>query len=319
MSAREPLGLDLETAAAITAQLDPPLAPRSVHRVDGASTDVFEIEGDDLAVILKVYADAPAWKLGKEVFVAERFAAVAPVPRWLMVDERRTLLPRRYAVLSRLTGASLRERFGREGSEALFREMGALLRRLHAIAMPTFGYLLETDVATPFASNGEWMAASFETKYRDFRAWGGDADLCRQMGAFVGERFAALEEPRQPVLCHNDFHPGNVLADQDEGGAWRLSGLVDFENAVAGDPLFDLAKALDYTAHECAAGPTPLAAGYGALDRPGAREALTLYRVFHKLELLNWFEATGEGPFGPAKSNLLADLAALTSDGGKRG
>ena len=313
MSATDAVALDLATAARITAALEPPLKATSFRRFESASTDVFEIAGEDRAVILKVYADAPAWKLGKEVFVAARYAALAPAPEWLRIDETRTLLSRRYALISRLPGASLRERFGRDGSEALFREMGALLKRLHEVVMPTFGYLLDGDVAKAFASNSDWMAASFETKYRDFRAWGGDADLGRRVEAFVDDRFAALEECEQPVLCHNDFHPGNVLADRDGEGLWRLSGLVDFENAVAGDPLFDLVKALDYTAHECAAGRDPLAAGYGALDRPGAEDALLLYRIFHKLELLNWFVMARADPLGPPHAALLADLDALTA------
>jgi aminoglycoside phosphotransferase (APT) family kinase protein len=309
----EPLALDLALAAEITATLQPSFVAHRVRRFENVSADVFEIEGDDgRTVILKAYADEPVWKLRKEAFVAGLFAPMAPVPQWLASDESRTRLPLRFVVMSRLPGASLRDRFGREGSPALFRDMGALLRRLHGVAMPTFGYLLETDVAQPFATNADWMAASLEVKFRDFRGWGGDAGLCGRMEAFVAERADALAECGAPVLCHNDFHPGNVLAAEDSDGAWRLSGVVDFENAVAGDPLFDLAKALDYTAHECPAGRAPLAEGYGPLERPGADEALVVYRLFHKLELLNWFEAIGEGRFGPAKVDLLADLAALT-------
>jgi len=316
VSRAEPLALDLALAAEIAAPLQPPLIPRRIRRFENVSADVFEIEGDDgQAVILKAYADEPAWKLRKELFVARLFAAAAPVPRWLVVDESRTRLPRRFVVMTRLPGASLRDRFGREGAATLFRDMGALLRRLHDVVMPRFGYLLEADVARPFATNTDWMAASFEVKFRDFRGWGGDAGLCGRMEAFVADRANALAECAAPVLCHNDFHPGNVLAAAEAAGVWRLSGVVDFENAVAGDPLFDLAKALDYTAHECPSGRAPLAEGYGPLGRPGADEALAVYRLFHKLELLNWFESIGQGRFGPAKADLLADLATLTAGG----
>ncbi len=310
MSRPEPLTLDLATATAICADLDAPLTPARVTRLHGGSTDVFEIADDDgRAVILKAYADEPAWKLRKEAFVAERYAGVAPVPRWLAIDESRDRLPRAFAVMRRLPGQALRVRFGAEDADRLFRDMGALLKRLHALAMPAHGYLLEGEVARAFDTNAERMAVAFEAKYRDFRAWGGDGALCGRIEAFVAERSAAMAECGAPVLCHNDFHPGNVLVEAGADGVWRLSGLIDFENAVAGDPLFDLAKALDYTAHECAAGRAPLAEGYGPLDRPGAAEALRLYRIFHKLELLNWFKAIGDA--GPATSALLADLAGI--------
>ena len=315
MTAQGSLPLDLDLAAELTAALDEPFAARRVRRFENVSADVFEIAGDrGRAVILKVYADEPAWKLRKEAFVAGRFGSVADVPRWLAVDETRARLPRRFAVMTRLPGASLRDSFGREGSHALFREMGALLRRLHAVAMPRHGYLLEADVAEPFDDNATRMAAAFEAKFRDFRGWGGDPALGGRIERFVAARADALAECDGAVLCHNDFHPGNVLADQAPGGGWRLSGVVDFENAVAGDPLFDLAKALDYTAHECPAGRAPLAEGYGALERPGAAEALDAYRVYHKLELLNWFKATGEGRFRGSAS-LLAELDEMTAAG----
>lgn len=315
MSAPEPLALDLATAMAITARLDEPFAARRLRRFENVSAEVFEIEGDDgRTVILKAYADEPAWKLRKEAFVAARFARVAEVPRWLVVDESRALLPRRFVVMTRLPGGSLRDRFGRKGSAALFRDMGALLRRLHDVSMPRHGYLLEADVAEPFDTNAARMAAAFEAKFRDFRGWGGDPALCERIARFVAARADALAECDGAVLCHNDFHPGNVLAAETHDGGWRLSGVVDFENAVAGDPLFDLAKALDYTAHECPAGRAPLAEGYGPLERPGAAEALEAYRAYHKLELLNWFKVIGEGRFRGSAS-LLAELDAMTAGG----
>ena len=315
MSPQQPLGLDLALAAELAASLDEPFSARHVRRFENVSADVFEIVGDGgRGVILKAYADEPAWKLRKEAFVAGRFASVAEVPSWLLVDESRSRLPRRFVVMTRLPGASLRDRIGREGSAALFRDMGALLRRLHDVSMPRHGYLLETDVAEPFDTNAARMAAAFEAKFRDFRGWGGEPALCGRIERFVAVRAAALAECDDAVLCHNDFHPGNVLAAETHDGGWRLSGVVDFENAVAGDPLFDLAKALDYTAHECPAGRAPLAEGYGPLERPGAAEALEAYRAYHKLELLNWFKVIGEGRFRGSAS-LLAELDAMTAGG----
>ncbi len=40
---------------------------------------------------------------------------------------------------------------------------------------------------------------------------------------------------REPVICHGDFHPGNVTV------GWRGVGLVDWEGVVLSDPELDLA------------------------------------------------------------------------------
>jgi aminoglycoside phosphotransferase (APT) family kinase protein len=47
-----------------------------------------------------------------------------------------------------------------------------------------------------------------------------------------------------PVLCHNNLHSENVLVTRD--GTLRVTGIVDFEAALVGDPLMDVAKALYY-------------------------------------------------------------------------
>ena len=170
MSRPEAIEVDLVAATTIAAALELPLAAASVARLHGGSTDVFEITGEDgRSVILKVYANDPPWKLRKEAFVAERFALAAPVPRWLAIDETRAHLPRSFAVMTRLPGQALRVRFGQDDAEGLFREMGALLRRLHDVPMPHHGYLLERDVTLAFDTNAERMAVAFGSRYRDFR------------------------------------------------------------------------------------------------------------------------------------------------------
>jgi hygromycin-B 7''-O-kinase len=40
-------------------------------------------------------------------------------------------------------------------------------------------------------------------------------------------------------LLQGDLAPENVLVEPDLGG-WNISGLLDFGNAMIGDPLFDL-------------------------------------------------------------------------------
>ncbi len=63
---------------------------------------------------------------------------------------------------------------------------------------------------------------------------------------FTIHRFETyLNEPRnfefEPVLSHSDLDQRNVLADPETG---ELSGVVDFGDALAGDPAFDFCWAL---------------------------------------------------------------------------
>jgi hypothetical protein len=83
----------------------------------------------------KIYADEPQWIVAKEPLVAGWIGRQAglPIPRWLRVDESRTRIPFRFALTTWLPGGTVRSLIGAPGIDAAYRQMGALLRRLHAI------------------------------------------------------------------------------------------------------------------------------------------------------------------------------------------
>jgi aminoglycoside phosphotransferase (APT) family kinase protein len=81
-------------------------------------------------------------------------------------------------------------------------------------------------------------------------------------------------------LCHCDFHTGNVLAVGD-----RLSGIVDLENAIAGDPLMDFAKTIAYSVRDDEAKGAALLAGYGPIEPADWPATLHLCRFYGSIEL----------------------------------
>jgi aminoglycoside phosphotransferase (APT) family kinase protein len=82
-----------------------------------------------------------------------------------------------------------------------------------------------------------------------------------------------------------------VLVVPEEDG-WRVSGLLDLENLLAGDPLLDLAKAHCYSPRRSEATLASLADGHGDL-RTGWRDAIDLYVLYHWVELWDWFAVIG--------------------------
>ena len=65
------------------------------------------------------------------------------------------------------------------------------------------------------------------------------------------------------------------------------------ENAVAADPLLDLAKTEYYSVRRDDTKLDALLAGYGFAPE-NLRERLTMYRLYHALELWDWFASIGE-------------------------
>lgn len=309
------LELEIEQARRIVRALDPVLEPVKIGRFHGGSTEVYRIDfaGGAEPIVLKIYGDDPAWAPAKEALVAGWIGdrAGAAIPRWLRVDEQRILLPLRFALMTWLSGDPVRELMARD-VEPIYRQMGAMLRRIHGIVLPAYGYIGADGIMAPEPANDAYMRWAFEAAFRQFRDQSKDAELTRRLEAKAHSRFELLAASAGAVLCHDDFHQGNVLATEDAAGGLRVSGLIDFGNARAGDALFDLAKALFCSGHEDPRSCEPLLAGYGSIDHPDPTEAIWLYILFHRVSMWNWFAHLGDSPASSGPKGLLRDLDEMS-------
>ncbi|HEX6700493.1 MAG TPA: phosphotransferase [Gaiellaceae bacterium] len=260
-------------------------------------------------VVVKVYSELLHWKLRKELLVyrllAEHDAGV-PVARVVHADDERRVL-----VLTRLEGQLLEplaRTLDEEQRAAINRQVGSILARLHAIRFDAFGYVGTDGIVEPHPTNAEYMSFQFEKKLREFRDLGGDAAIHGAISRTVEKRRRLFTGCERAVFCHNDCHSENLLVVPSDDG-WRISGLLDLENVLAGDPLLDLAKAHCYDRRRSEQTLAALVAGYGRL-RDHWREALDLYVVYHWLELWDWFAATGTREPLPALEEELNRLTA---------
>jgi aminoglycoside phosphotransferase (APT) family kinase protein len=172
--------------------------------------------------------------------------------------------------------------------------MGRVLREIHRISMTAFGYIGPHGVWTPHATNKAYMSFQFGKKLTEFVERGGAPKLADRLRAFVEQRTPLLDGCAAARLCHYDFHAGNVLIERKDGSL-HVSGILDFENAIAGDPLMDIAKTFNYAVREDETKKTALLAGYGTIERPDWEKTLALYRMYCVLELWCWMAQIGNG------------------------
>ena len=160
--------------------------------------------------------------------------------------------------------------------------------------MPAFGYILGGGrLGYRSDTNLDCMNARWREKAAEFRSRGGSAAVADAMERRWLARSGLLEGCRAPVLCHYDFHPGNLLAEPDGHGGWRLSGVLDFEDALAGDPLLDLGKCVHFARAGTGVRWRGLLQGYGPISRPEWRDTVELYRLFQAVEYWNWLAFLG--------------------------
>lgn len=305
--------LELEQVRTIVRDLSSSLDLVGFARLHGGVNDVYRLDlaGAENPLVLKIYSDEPAWTVAKEALVAGWIGERAglPIPRWLRVDESRTRIPFRFALTTWLSGVTVRSLIGTPGIDAAYRQMGALLRRLHTIPMTAYGYIVADGIQRPQPTNEEYIRLAFDQAFRQFRAQGGEEALARRLEGNAQSRFDVLRHSAGPVFCHDDLQQGNVLAERGNDGNLHLTGLIDFGNARAGDALFDLAKALLCCTHEDSRSREPLLAGYGDINHPDPEDALWLYTLFHRVSM--WCHLTRHGDAdGPA--GLLRDLQEMS-------
>jgi len=152
-------------------------------------------------------------------------------------------------------------------------DAGAAVARIHRLTGDRYGY---TGDRAHGATWRQAFTAIIDDLLGDATAWNVTLPVpTDHVRDVVGRHAPVLDVVERPALLHFDLWDGNILAGPD--GA--LTGLVDGERYLYGDPLLDfvspalLRRIEDIPGH-------PFVAGYGAAPfDESARIRLALYRI----------------------------------------
>ncbi|HEV8142548.1 MAG TPA: aminoglycoside phosphotransferase family protein [Methylomirabilota bacterium] len=188
----------------------------------------------------------------------------------------------RYLVVTRLTGIWLSEVWDSLDTSArcgLAAQLGATLRDLHALPI---GKLADIPMLSE-----RWPRVTLrpvkETVAHHQRQ-GIEETWLAQLAVFLEHRPPLCPEPFSPVLIHGDIHPWHLLAARD-GESWRLTGLVDFDDAMLGWTEYEFASpGVLMLAGDAASIETCLRAyGFGERDlNAGLRRRLMVYALLNR-------------------------------------
>lgn len=227
-------------------------------------------DGRDVVVKVGPPAGARLLRYERDLIPAEAayFRAVragapgVPVPEVLHLAEDTivtTLLPGR-ALTEVPDGAAIRE------------QLGAAVAGLHRITGPHFGYTGDRPAGADWPTAYGLILAALLADAADWAV-----PLPPGIDRLAARHHANLATVTRPALLHFDLWDGNVLADGD-----RLTGLVDGERFLWGDPLLDLVSPALFHRIEEEPG-HPFLRGYtaatGLVLDDAARIRLALYRV----------------------------------------
>ncbi|WP_123604559.1 phosphotransferase family protein [Micromonospora sp. Llam0] len=209
---------------------------------------------------------------------------------------------------------------------AVRHDLGVAYAALHRITGGRFGYDGGRAGAATWAAA---FTAMVEELLADAADWSvrlpASPDRFRSL---LARHAGLLDTVRRPALLHWDGWDGNVLAACDAHGVLRLTGLVDGERYLYGDPLMDLVAPLLFRRAEQEP-EHPFLRGYRAaagnaavdLDDDRVRRRLALYRMHLYLVMLVEMPSRHlTGPEHQGQVELLTgllteELAALSSAG----
>lgn len=259
---------------ALAAILDPIGIKGTVRKFESGKNPVFEV-GERFVVKLVPEACVSSFRREREALDFLKGCSAVPVPQLISCGQ---LEGWHFLVTSRLPGKLLSERWNSltEPEQALVAaEVGRALAGLHAVSLRGLN-----------SSAPPWD----EFIRRQTRLWAGRKDVqqlpspLRDSGlAFIAQ--AGIEsETTEPVFLHGDLAPENCLVSESDG-AWRVSGIFDFGNGMAGDAAFDLTAPTVLLAPGNGAVIGRFLTGYG-WNRPmgpSLRSRLMAYTLLHPM------------------------------------
>ncbi|WP_157219228.1 phosphotransferase family protein [Flavisphingomonas formosensis] len=151
-----------------------------------------------------------------------------PEPLWL--ESSPDAIGGRFIVFERLRGKAMGTLFASDASPAFCRDFAAELARLHRLDIDALGI---ADALT-YGREDHPVRAHLESYERRYRSGMAPVPLIDAAFAWLHERLPHIGNERR--LVHGDAGLHNTLGDDD-----RLTGLLDWEFAHAGDPAEDLA------------------------------------------------------------------------------
>jgi len=195
-----------------------------------------------------------------------------PVARIVGYDFSRTLIDRDFLLMERLPGRPWTEAWHVDSDEVL-RQVGACLAQVHRIHGKLYGYLGAHRPMEPQARWVDAFAIMWNKLIDDVVATGHYSDEESSFLRRLLDRYGRLfDRDIPPSLLHMDIWHQNILIDE----RGRLTGIVDWDRALWGDPEIEFAV-LDY----CGISEPAFWEGYGQ-RRDQSREA-RIRQVFYYL------------------------------------
>lgn len=262
----------------------------------GSMSSIFRIEFDSekSPLILKQYPSNARWRLEKELRVYSALSEIENVPSPDIIQSSLDTEDPEidFLLMSELPGSPLdQHELEISETEHVFYEIGQTLRIIHSYTFDTFSRL-DDSYSGKFATNKEFLRSNIDNAIAELWTYDSDSALTRRIEGYFGRGHSSIAWPEQASLCHGDYNETNILIMKEDDN-WSVSGIIDVENAFAGDPAYDIAIAeLSIFEHDNVK-KRAFYKGYG-INPKTIEDRVRFYKVLHSLRRHNWLISKSE-------------------------
>lgn len=287
----------------------PPLAATSTLKDEFSQVYRLDLE-DGTPLVLKSFVMENV-SARKDRYAAGLVAHLdVPVTRYLLVDETMTRLPYRFALTSYLEGKAAITFAHDARYPGVMRQLGALSKQLHSVALPAFGELPEPE----HRSNVDYVRNLWNAAFERFKHYGAEPSLAAKVRDIFQRDFdAVVPASTSAAFAHDDLQPDNFLITETDGEL-RISGLIDYGNARANPSVMDLAKTIFCSEHMTPGCTAAILDGYGPIDHPEPAKALAFYTLLHRVIMWWWLRHIGVLPSPDAPNDIIPALEAAVAE-----
>ncbi|MGQ3889810.1 phosphotransferase family protein [Legionella sp. CNM-1927-20] len=129
----------------------------------------------------------------------------------------------------------------------LMYEVGTLATKIHAHTFPKPGFF-NRQMQIMQSSETSYIEYAKSCLKNDRVVSVLEADIISKITYYLSQLGPFFSSQDEKCLVHGDFDPANILVSQEDK-QWKISGILDWEFAFSGSPLFDVANMLRYAHH----------------------------------------------------------------------
>jgi len=255
--------------------------------------------GDLVLKLFPPVATWPRWQMEPEVLAAVQGKLPIPTPQVHSAGEHDGW---GYVLMSRLPGVPLDTVWGQVpavGRDRLAGQLGETIAALHQLPPPTIRDWWPADW-------GAFVARQRAQAVSEQRALGLPPAWADQIPGFLD---AVALRSGTPVLLHTEVMRQHLLVTESPGGAWELSGLIDFEPAMRGEREYEFVAVGVFVAEGDARFLARTLTAYGYHHDqlgPDLRRRLLAWGILHRYSNLRWWMQRLPEPAQPTL-DVLAD------------